>query len=86
MRWEKVKGTGGEGPGRRWGHTCNAVRDGRLLYLFGGYGKFNCQTNQVHVFDTRKFHNLSLFLCLSIFVFVSLNLDMAFSFKIDFFS
>ncbi|XP_014493373.1 rho GTPase-activating protein gacHH [Vigna radiata var. radiata] len=54
MRWEKVKGTGGEGPGRRWGHTCNAVRDGRLLYLFGGYGKFNCQTNQVHVFDTLR--------------------------------
>ncbi|KAG5049572.1 hypothetical protein JHK85_010675 [Glycine max] len=42
MRWEKVKGIGGEeGPGKRWGHTCNAVRDGRFLYLFGGYGKFN---------------------------------------------
>ncbi|ESW10364.1 hypothetical protein PHAVU_009G202800 [Phaseolus vulgaris] len=54
MRWEKVKVTGGEGPGKRWGHTCNAVRDGRLLYLFGGYGKFNCQTNQVHVFDTLR--------------------------------
>ncbi|KAK7411323.1 hypothetical protein VNO78_02756 [Psophocarpus tetragonolobus] len=53
MRWEKVKGIGEEGPGKRWGHTCNAVRDGKLLYLFGGYGKFNCQTNQVHVFDTQ---------------------------------
>uniref|UniRef100_K7KW81 Attractin/MKLN-like beta-propeller domain-containing protein n=1 Tax=Glycine max TaxID=3847 RepID=K7KW81_SOYBN len=55
MRWEKVEGIGREeGPGKRWGHTCNAVKDGRLLYLFGGYGKFNCQTNQVHVFDTLK--------------------------------
>ncbi|TKY73289.1 Host cell factor [Spatholobus suberectus] len=54
MRWEKVKGIGEEGPGKRWGHTCNAVKGGRLLYLFGGYGKFNCQTNQVHVFDTLR--------------------------------
>ncbi|KAL9326344.1 hypothetical protein ACSQ67_006989 [Phaseolus vulgaris] len=63
MRWEKVEvkaiGTeGGEGgnevygPGKRWGHTCNAVKGGRLVYVFGGYGKDNCQTNQVHVFDT----------------------------------
>ncbi|XP_068464561.1 acyl-CoA-binding domain-containing protein 5 isoform X2 [Phaseolus vulgaris] len=65
MRWEKVEvkaiGTeGGEGgnevygPGKRWGHTCNAVKGGRLVYVFGGYGKDNCQTNQVHVFDTVK--------------------------------
>ncbi|XP_034216425.1 tip elongation aberrant protein 1-like isoform X3 [Prunus dulcis] len=40
------------GPGKRWGHTCNAIKEGRLLYVFGGYGKDNCQTNQVHVFDT----------------------------------
>uniref|UniRef100_A0A1D1XJC7 Acyl-CoA-binding domain-containing protein 5 n=1 Tax=Anthurium amnicola TaxID=1678845 RepID=A0A1D1XJC7_9ARAE len=42
------------GPGRRWGHTCNSVKDGRLLYLFGGYGEDNCQTNDVHIFDTVK--------------------------------
>ncbi|RDX97342.1 Kelch domain-containing protein 3, partial [Mucuna pruriens] len=62
MRWEKVEvktiGTegGGEvhGPGKRWGHTCNAVKGGRLVYVFAGYGKDNCQTNQVHVFDTVK--------------------------------
>lgn len=40
------------GPGVRWGHTCNAIRGGKLLYVFGGYGKDRCQTNQVHVFDT----------------------------------
>lgn len=40
------------GPGKRWGHTCNAIRGGKLLYVFGGYGKDNSQTNQVHVFDT----------------------------------
>ncbi|GAB2270150.1 hypothetical protein Dimus_005058 [Dionaea muscipula] len=61
MRWERVKVPeaaaamevmGGGAPGKRWGHTCNAIRGGRLLYVFGGYGKFNCHTNQVHVFDT----------------------------------
>ncbi|XP_038880676.1 host cell factor 2 isoform X3 [Benincasa hispida] len=62
MRWERVQllsrqgqdGALGEiaGPGKRWGHTCNAIKDGRYLYVFGGYGKDNCQTNQVHVFDT----------------------------------
>lgn len=63
MRWEKVEvkaigttteGGGGGGPGKRWGHTCNAVKGGRLVYVFGGYGKDNCQTNQVHVFDTGQ--------------------------------
>ncbi|XP_061364937.1 tip elongation aberrant protein 1-like [Gastrolobium bilobum] len=69
MRWEKVQvnpiaieggggGGGGQsevcGPGKRWGHTCNAIKGGRLVYVFGGYGKHNCQTNQVHVFDTVK--------------------------------
>lgn len=41
------------GPGKRWGHTCNAVKGGRLLYVFGGYGREKSQkiTNQVHVFD-----------------------------------
>ncbi|KAL6972480.1 hypothetical protein U1Q18_005191 [Sarracenia purpurea var. burkii] len=63
MIWEKLQmqsgvGEGGWdmglmcGPGKRWGHTCNAIRGGKLLYVFGGYGKDNCQTNQVHVFDT----------------------------------
>ncbi|KAJ8553730.1 hypothetical protein K7X08_024408 [Anisodus acutangulus] len=52
MRWEKVAGNGGGGPGKRWGHTCNAVQGGRLLYVFGGYGKDNKHTNKVHVFDT----------------------------------
>ncbi|CAM8978134.1 unnamed protein product [Rhodiola kirilowii] len=51
MRWEKVPTHPG-GPGRRWGHSCNAVNRGRLLYVFGGYGQDNCQTNKVHVFDT----------------------------------
>ncbi|GER27148.1 kelch repeat protein [Striga asiatica] len=53
MRWEKVQHRGGSGgPGVRWGHTCNAIRGGKLLYVFGGYGKDQCQTNKVHVFDT----------------------------------
>ncbi|XP_073015177.1 uncharacterized protein [Primulina eburnea] len=55
MRWENVKAhpRGGiGGPGVRWGHTCNAIRGGKLLYVFGGYGKDQCQTNSVHVFDT----------------------------------
>ncbi|XP_039069408.1 RING finger protein B-like isoform X2 [Hibiscus syriacus] len=63
MRWEKVPlnqqeaGCIGEAcswPGKRWGHTCNSIKGGRFLYVFGGYGKDNCQTNQVHVFDTAK--------------------------------
>ncbi|KAK0586865.1 hypothetical protein LWI29_013612 [Acer saccharum] len=62
MRWEKVQVQSQQalvsreistsGPGKRWGHTCNAIKGGRFLYIFGGYGKDNCQTNQVHVFDT----------------------------------
>ncbi|KAF5730202.1 hypothetical protein HS088_TW20G00574 [Tripterygium wilfordii] len=56
MRWERVQLQQDHGdasrPGKRWGHTCNAVKGGRFLYVFGGYGKDNCQTNQVHVFDT----------------------------------
>ncbi|XP_021757170.1 rab9 effector protein with kelch motifs-like isoform X2 [Chenopodium quinoa] len=56
MRWEKWKQSAamekGGGPGKRWGHTCNAIRGGKLLYVFGGYGQNNSQTNQVHVFDT----------------------------------
>ncbi|KAL2642337.1 hypothetical protein R1flu_009924 [Riccia fluitans] len=45
---------GAHGPGRKWGHTCNAVKSGRLIYVFGGYGQHDCQTNDVHVFDTTK--------------------------------
>ncbi|CAH9095738.1 unnamed protein product [Cuscuta epithymum] len=53
MRWEKVSAQGNNlGPGKRWGHTCNAIAGGKLLYVFGGYGSFDCQTNRVHVFDT----------------------------------
>ncbi|KAL6177987.1 hypothetical protein ACLB2K_049507 [Fragaria x ananassa] len=68
MRWERVHlqpphqaqhhpqgvslQNGIYGPGKRWGHTCNAIKEGRLLYVFGGYGRDNCQTHQVHVFDT----------------------------------
>ncbi|KAJ4713221.1 kelch domain-containing protein 3-like isoform X2 [Melia azedarach] len=67
MRWERVllknpqaqvaqqlvlSEISSSGPGKRWGHTCNAIKGGRFLYVFGGYGKDNCQTNQVHVFDT----------------------------------
>lgn len=55
MRWEKVQlRGGGGGPGVRWGHTCNAIAGGKLLYVFGGYGKNQCQTNQVHVFNTEN--------------------------------
>ncbi|KAI6683248.1 hypothetical protein NL676_029161 [Syzygium grande] len=58
MRWERVvlpQEQGREEAGgsrKRWGHTCNAIIGGRFLYVFGGFGKDNCQTNQVHVFDT----------------------------------
>lgn len=50
----KARRGGAHGPGRKWGHTCNAVKKGRLLYVFGGYGRDECQTNDVHVFDTTK--------------------------------
>lgn len=50
-RWEKLEIQRG-GPGKRWGHTCNAVRGGQLLYIFGGYGEDNTQTNKVHVYET----------------------------------
>ncbi|CAM6124228.1 unnamed protein product [Calypogeia fissa] len=50
----KARRGGAHGPGRKWGHTCNAVKKGRLLYVFGGYGRDDCQTNDVHVFDTTK--------------------------------
>ncbi|CAH2036969.1 unnamed protein product [Thlaspi arvense] len=59
IRWERVRqqhqqvglGESCSGPGKRWGHTCNAIKGGSFLYVFGGYGRDNCQTNQVHVFD-----------------------------------
>lgn len=51
MRWEKLEIQRG-GPGKRWGHTSNAVRGGQHLYIFGGYGEDNTQTNKVHIFDT----------------------------------
>lgn len=79
MRWEKVQPKSPQalvaqqlvsseisssGPGKRWGHTCNAIKGGRFLYVFGGYGKDNCQTNQVHVFDTGTFFLFSQILVL----------------------
>ncbi|CAH2067199.1 unnamed protein product [Thlaspi arvense] len=62
MRWERVRqqnqqvGLGdssSSGPGKRWGHTCNAVKGGRFLYVFGGFGRDDCLTNQVHVLDAE---------------------------------
>ncbi|XP_056175450.1 uncharacterized protein LOC115662401 isoform X2 [Syzygium oleosum] len=62
MRWERVllpqaqeteQGIEEAGGSRkRWGHTCNAIKGGVFLYVFGGFGKGMCQTNQVDVFDT----------------------------------
>ncbi|KAJ8773160.1 hypothetical protein K2173_028337 [Erythroxylum novogranatense] len=55
MRWERFHPYQDiNGPGKRWGHTCNSIKGGRFLYVFGGYGQDNCQINQVHVFDTAK--------------------------------
>lgn len=71
MRWERLqlqpihqqlgaqRQQESNGPGKRWGHSCNSIKGGRFLYVFGGYGKDNCQTNQVHVFDTGG-HSLDL--------------------------
>jgi N-acetylneuraminic acid mutarotase len=47
----KVSATG---PGKKWGHTCNSVKGGRFLYIFGGYGRDDCQTHDIHVFDSVK--------------------------------
>lgn len=75
MRWEKWKQSEamekGGGPGKRWGHTCNAIRGGKLLYVFGGYGQSNSQTNQVHVFDTGVW----VFLSPLLHVFVNFGLN-----------
>lgn len=69
-----------QGPGKRWGHTCNAIKGGRFLYVFGGYGQHNCQTNQVHVFDTG---NPILFYFLY-YIFRSPLLDFSCHQEIDF--
>ncbi|KAL0878009.1 hypothetical protein Bca101_027715 [Brassica carinata] len=58
MRWERLQrqvglGDSSSGPGKRWGHTCNAVKGGRFVYVFGGCGGDGCLTNQVHVFDVE---------------------------------
>ncbi|KAH7665197.1 Galactose oxidase/kelch beta-propeller-containing protein [Dioscorea alata] len=43
------------GPGQRWGHTLNSVKNGRFIYVFGGfYGPEKCHSNDVFVFDTVK--------------------------------
>lgn len=55
MRWERVEVVHGSvcgGPGKRWAHTCNATKEGRFLYVFGGFGQDNRRTNLVHVFDS----------------------------------
>ncbi|KAJ0229447.1 hypothetical protein HA466_0316080 [Hirschfeldia incana] len=59
MRWERVQRQVGladssPGPGKRWGHTCNATKEGRFVYVFGGFGGDGCLTNQVHVFDVER--------------------------------
>ncbi|CAH8334830.1 unnamed protein product [Eruca vesicaria subsp. sativa] len=61
MRWERVRQQNQQvglsdstsGSGKRWGHTCNAVKGGRFVYVFGGFGSEGCLTNQVHVFDAE---------------------------------
>ncbi|KAI6683243.1 hypothetical protein NL676_029156 [Syzygium grande] len=62
MRWERVllpqaqkteQGREEAGGSRKgWGHTCNTIKGRRFLYVFGGFGKDNCQTNRLHIFDT----------------------------------
>ncbi|XP_052176236.1 tip elongation aberrant protein 1-like isoform X3 [Diospyros lotus] len=58
MRWEKLQSnqekgpTPTPGPGKRWGHSCNAIRGGSLLYVFGGHTNDSSQTNQLHIFHT----------------------------------
>lgn len=59
MRWERVQRQAGladssSGPGKRWGHTCNAVKGGRFVYVFGGFGRDGYFTSQVHVFDAGE--------------------------------
>lgn len=64
MRWEKLEiqskdgegvvGPASSGPGKRWGHTCNSIGGGKFLYVFGGYGEDDCQTNKIHIFDTGQ--------------------------------
>ncbi|KAG0616185.1 hypothetical protein M758_5G097000 [Ceratodon purpureus] len=45
---------GTAGPGKKWGHTANTVKNGRYLYVFGGYGKDDCQTQDIYIFDSVK--------------------------------
>ncbi|CAN8234881.1 unnamed protein product [Cochlearia groenlandica] len=58
MRWERIQQVGlvnsSSGPGKKWGHTCNAIKGGRFVYVFGGFGVDDCLTNQVHVFDSER--------------------------------
>lgn len=42
------------GPGKKWGHTLNAVNLGKQVYVFGGYGKDERQTNDVFVYNTGE--------------------------------
>ncbi|KAK9669103.1 hypothetical protein RND81_13G109300 [Saponaria officinalis] len=53
MRWERLKSRG-VGPGKRWGHTCNAINGGKMVYVFGGYGLYNSHSNKLHVFYSES--------------------------------
>ncbi|XP_047965506.1 rho GTPase-activating protein gacHH-like [Salvia hispanica] len=35
-----------------WGHTCNAIAEGKFLYIFGGNRDDDLRSNQVHVLYT----------------------------------
>lgn len=45
---------GKEGPGKRWGHTVTATTDGKVIYVFGGYGKAERQTNDVYCYNIGR--------------------------------
>ncbi|CAN8239743.1 unnamed protein product [Cochlearia groenlandica] len=54
MRWESFRQQNQQvGLGKRWGHTCNSIKGGRFLYVFGGFGNDDSLTNQIHVFDSE---------------------------------
>lgn len=52
---------GAAGPGRKWGHTSNTVKNGRYLYVFGGYGKDDCQTQDIYIFDSGMISDSLIF-------------------------
>ncbi|MCE3050078.1 hypothetical protein HAX54_046438 [Datura stramonium] len=59
MRWERVAVHGGGGPGKRWGHTCNAVQGGTAtvvttgaICLCLGAQSERESLNDLHILDT----------------------------------